>query len=139
MRTPHDALTRAAQDVFRNLMSGLPPLEEALALSLWPTPDVLASAMAPLIRVPQLHFSPAPATTGFPSNLPALMRAAKEAWIAEDITALLRRSDIRKNSKAWHRLAEMEKFCQKRHPCARSSALALVDHQRFKDSNEKGL
>ena len=40
------------------------------------------------------------------------MRAAKEAWIAEDITALLRRSDIRKNSKAWHRLAEMEKFCQ---------------------------
>ena len=109
---PHDALTRAAQDVFRNLMSGLPPLEEALALSLWPTPDVLASAMAPLIRVPQLHFSPAPATTGFPSNLPAQMRAAKEAWIAEDITALLRRSDIRKNSKAWHRLAEMEKFCQ---------------------------
>ena len=109
---PHDALTRAAQDVFRNLMSGLPPLEEALALSLWPTPDVLASSMAPLIRVPHPHFSPAPEATGFPSSLPAKMRAAKEAWIAEDMTALLKRSEIRKNSKAWHRLEEMDKFCR---------------------------
>ncbi|MDG1112390.1 MAG: exodeoxyribonuclease V subunit beta [Pseudomonadales bacterium] len=108
---PHDALTRAAQDVFRNLMSGLPPLEEALALNLWPTPDVLANSIAPLIRIPHPHFSPAPAATGFSSTLPAKMRAAKDAWIAEDITALLRRSEIRKNSKAWHRLEEMEKFC----------------------------
>ena len=108
---PHDALIRAAQDVFRNLMSGLPPLEEALALSLWPTPDALANSMAPLIRVPHPRFSPAPATTSFPSTLPIKMRAAKEAWIAEGITALLQRSEIRKNSKAWHRLAEMEKFC----------------------------
>ena len=108
---PHDALNRAAQDVFRNLISGLPPLEEALALSLWPTPDALANSMAPLIRVPNPRFSPAPATTSFPSTLPTKMRAAKEAWIAEGITALLQRSEIRKNSKAWHRLAEMERFC----------------------------
>ena len=108
---PHDALNRAAQDVFRNLISGLPPLEEALALSLWPTPDALANSMAPLIRVPNPRFSPAPTTTSFPSTLPTKMRAAKEAWIAEGITALLQRSEIRKNSKAWHRLAEMERFC----------------------------
>ena len=109
---PQDALTRAAQDVFRNLMSGLPPLEEALALWLWPTPEALANAMAPLIRVPNPRFSPAPMATGFPSSLPARMRAAKEAWIAEDIAALLTRSEIRKNSKAWHRLDEMETFCR---------------------------
>lgn len=108
---PSDALTRAAQDVFRNLMSGLPALEEALALSLWPTPDALASSMAPLIRVLHPHFSPAPATTGFPADLPSKMRAAKKTWRAENITALLRRSELRKNSKAWHRLDEMDRFC----------------------------
>jgi exodeoxyribonuclease V beta subunit len=109
---PNDGLTKAAQDVFRNLMSGLPPLEEALALRLWSTPEVLANSMAPLIRVPSLNFSPPPAVTGFPKDLANQMRAAKKAWIEAEITAQLRRSEIRKNSKAWHRLDEMDRFCR---------------------------
>lgn len=109
---PSETLNSAAQDVFRNLLVQSAPVEQAITLSIWPTPDALMDALAPLLNRRNLRYQPEPATEGFSDKLTERMSNVKQQWIIANLSQVLRDSGLKKNVKAWHRIDQMQQFCK---------------------------
>ena len=109
---PSEILNSAAQDVFRNLLVQSKPVEQALTLSIWPTPEALVDAMAPLLNLRNLRYQPEPATEAFSDGLVERMSSVKQQWINANLSQILRDSGLKKTVKAWHRIDQMRRFCE---------------------------
>ena len=109
---PGEILKTAAQDVYRNLLAQSSPFEEALALSIWSTPEALSDSLGPLLKLSHLRFEPEPATEGFSDTLIERMADAKRQWVQDNLAQILRECGLKKTAKAWRRIDQMQSFCE---------------------------
>jgi exodeoxyribonuclease V beta subunit len=103
-------LKLAAEDCFRTLIMPLQEDIRQLALTLWPTPAMLARKLSPFLFRFELQVFP-PKTTEDPDALVIKAQEAKALWRDGDLERLLINADLKKNSKPYRRIEQMGEFC----------------------------
>jgi len=133
-------LLRLAEDLFRQHVTTLSPLEQEIAQTLWASPMMLLSRLQPLISRQTLKVIPEPHILHLPIEIESRMRSVKQQWLDEDLESLIGSSDLMRNRKSFTRRLEMSRFCRTAHlePWSelwqlwRTSALAEVTKKNGK-------
>ena len=105
-------LLRLAEDLFRQHVTTLSPLEQEVAQTLWASPTALLTRLKPLISRQTLSVRPEPHIRHLPIEIESRMRRAKQQWLDEDLESLLGASDLMRNRKPFTRRLEMSRFCR---------------------------
>lgn len=106
-----ELLKVAAEDCFRRDILEAPALIRQTAISIWPTPQHLASMMAPLLFREQLHSYPAEVSVDH-DQLVDWIAQAKQLWLDDNLADQLKTCGLRANSRHLKQLDAMTAFCE---------------------------
>jgi len=103
-------LKLAAEDCYRTLIMPMQEDIRQLALTLWPTPAILASKLSPFLFRGKLLVLPAQ-TPEDSNELVLKARQAQTLWGNDDLERILFNANLKKNLKPYRRLGQMTEFC----------------------------
>lgn len=106
-------LETATQDCFRSHILTLPRMQRAIALRLWPSPEILFAKLKPfLFREGLTMLPPQQDLQTELAGLVDKIERARAGWLEDDIPALINDAGFRKGSKCLSRLAPMTEWCR---------------------------